>query len=216
MFTEIEVIAPPPQTERLVTVDEVARELGTGAPEAAVITALIDQASTNIQNYCHRSFAQARVKETWYTPVRAEYLGSIPFWLLYPNRTPIITVHEVLDLDDATVATADYRKEGFSRLRFLTSTPMTYSSATWKLSVEYTGGFSLPGWNPAVTPVLPEDITRAAILTVQQLYEMVGGSGSDLSQERIGDYTAVFGNSGRRMSGAVIDLLTPYRSVTVG
>ena len=101
-------------------------------------------------------------------------------------------------------------------IRFFEPAPFVYSQPTWRLSVEYTGGYGLPGWFPAATPALPTAIVRSAILMTQQLYEMVGGSAADLTQERLGDYTQVFASSGRRMSSGIVDLLMPYRRMTVG
>ena len=203
-----------PQTTRLVTLQEVERELGTGADKAAILTDMIDQASDDIMAYCHRDFGQARVKETWYIPPQGVWIGFIQSWVLYMTRPPVVTVHEVLDADDVVVPTTDYRIEG-EKLRFFNSSPFSYGTNQWKVSVEYTGGYGLPGWEPAATPALPTTVTRATIMMVQQTYEVLGGTASDLTRESLADYAVVYGSQGRRMPGSVMDRLAPYRLVTV-
>ena len=208
-YTELEIVTSG-QTQRLATLKQVERELGTGEAEAAIVNDMIDQASEDIQNFLHRDLGQEEVKETWWTPPIAEYVGRQRSWVVYPQRIPLVSITEVRDKDDAVVSTDDYRIEG-NRIRFFEDDTFVLDDPRWMLSIQYLAGYGLPGWDPPATPALPEIVTRATITTVQQLYEVLGGPGSELSRESLGDYAVAYGNAGRRLSAQVLDQIMPFR-----
>ena len=59
--------------------------------------------------------------------------------------------------------------------------------------------------------VTVEALLEENVGKVQQLYEVLGGPGSELSREQLGDYAVAYGNAGRRLSAQVLDQIMPFR-----
>lgn len=189
------VVVTPASSKRLTTLEAVKTELQIPVSDTtkdALLLNYIDQASGRIARECDRTFGEATYEETLPGYGRPQILLS---------ETPVTQVVSVLIQGQAVT---DYRLDQ--------SAGMLYRQAGWPwtvsgrpgtivshpgddlplITVTYKAGFILPG---AQNPTLPGELERACITLVKLMYKAQTRDPA-ITQERIGDYQAVYANGG--------------------
>jgi hypothetical protein len=145
-------VITPAEHQRLTTVEAVRRECGISIEDLdnAGVTALIEEASSIVAEYCGRVFAREEVKET--------ILGATARLVL--SRYPVASVAEVTGRF-GSVATDTLQIDAQSGIVVLPQ------HQNWRpqsdAQVRYTAGYVLPGEEGRT---LPRSIERAAILLI--------------------------------------------------
>ena len=184
-------VITPASNKNLTTVSAVTQHLNISGSEAATnsdyLQALVNRASSFIENYCNRVFAEEEVDET--LPSTGE-----PRLLL--SRLPIVSVTSATykgEVEDATnyyIEDADagflFNKKGWRSTtvygRYIDYYPTSYAVDDW--TIRYTGGYKLPG---ETDRNLPHDIELACILIVAQWYKEDKDTRSNIRKLKIGD-----------------------------
>lgn len=186
----IQVVTAAPST-KLTTRNTVKALLNmTGNPaDDDLIDDMIQAASDFVCNYTGRMFAKQRVIET---------IAGRGTPLAILSLAPIVTLHEGLyrgaAMTDVSIndprAGIIFRPNGFTSTNIpanmITLNPTGYYDDT-QWSINYTGGYVLPGWDSSFgARTLPYDLERAVVDMVKVAYHKKGIDPS-ASSYRIGE-----------------------------
>jgi len=150
----LEVITPA-SSHDLTVLATVKREFGiTTAEWDDVLAGLVAQASRAVASHCGRVFAKETVRET----LRPE----VPFRELTLARYPIASITSFVE-DAATLTAADYELAPATGLLLRLAGDRPRDWCAGKIVVTYVAGYEL-------LPELPEDVEKAAIITVRALW----------------------------------------------
>jgi len=186
----------------LISLDDLKLALGiTGNTEDAVLQAAITFQSRIIAEYCDRRFGRAEVLET-FTLDRGEVLATRNALTL--SLYPVV---EILEVSSVGVTGSDYELDPVTgRLWF-------DSWCSGAVSVSYSGGYDLPEEAPA-------RLQRAVIVAVNE-GRTSGTRDPSIREVQHGDArisyftSATSSASPGYLSAPVIDLIRPYRRLTV-
>ncbi|MDI6872096.1 MAG: phage head-tail connector protein [Bacillota bacterium] len=207
----LEVLTPATNT-RLTLLGTLKSELGiSDTSQDALLSALIDQASGAIMDYCGRPFAKETYKET------VPGYGSNRLLL---SRTPIVSVASVVADSEVIV---DYSVENpeagilYRKVGWRWTPPLGWNVTYYPMpgqeellfAVTYTAGYVLPG--DTGTRTLPQAVERACIELVKAWFL---GRDRDpaLTGQRIGDLQVSY-DPAQAWPPIVERLLAPYRRV---
>lgn len=176
----LEILTPATTTDliQLATVKAHLRPAPVGTTEDARLADLIRWASAAINRYCRRTFARQKYRET---------LAGSGSQLLMLTRTPVeadATTRLVTSASITGAAVTDYRVEdAFAGILWRESGwPTSYGARGLygrradrsiqdleQIQVLYWAGYLMPGATPVSGAYdLPDDVERAALLTVQE------------------------------------------------
>lgn len=176
----LEILTPATTTDliQLATVKAHLRPAPVGTTEDARLADLIRWASAAINRYCRRTFARQKYRET---------VAGSGSQILALSRSPVeadSTTRLVTSVSINSAAVTDYRVEdsvtGFlwrqsgwpltlgARGRYGLRADRTVQDLT-EVEVSYWAGYLVPGATPVTGAYdLPDDVERAALLTVQE------------------------------------------------
>lgn len=160
-------VVTPATVTRLTTADAVLVELGTASDFSTYdelrLQDVVDQATSMVQDYCGRVFARETVREAFHDEVDAIVL----------RRTPIVSVASVTEYPETALTSSDYEYFDTAGILHRVSEGLRMSWMSWPVTVQYTGGYLLPGQSGRN---LPYAVERATILLAKT---MLAGSGRD-------------------------------------
>lgn len=178
----------------LLTVGDVRAALGDARAESPAALALVRAASSAIEAYCRRTFAQAEV---------TELLSGGGHPRLVVARPPIASVTSV---EVEGTAVTDYLNCESYLLRGNGRGPLdcapTWPRGTRNIEVTYTGGFA----------TVPGEVKAAALILVEHHFQSIEHPGL-VRRERIGDWEydlSAVATSSDQLPPAVRALLAPY------
>jgi hypothetical protein len=190
----------------LISLDDLKLALGiTDTSEDATLQAQITFQSQIIADYCDRRFGLAQVIETFsFDPGENLLVRQALTLSLYP-------VFEVIEVSTQGATAADYDLDPTSGRLWMPNGLSDYWPGT--VSVVYSGGYDLPEGAPA-------RLQRAVIEAVN-LGRTSGTRDPSIREVQHGDTRISYvspgfatGSSGH-LSASVIDLIRPYRRLTV-
>lgn len=205
------------------------RGVNTGTTPDAILLQDIAAWSRRFERMADRVLAQERVVETIYGRELA---------ILILQRRPITEIHSI-ELNGVEVDDERYRldepEQGMIRIelfeRYETwlsgdSTPgLAHNPSDNRYTIDYTGGYVLPGWDVAYGDrTLPDEIELAVIGALRTGYSAQGPAlAAGLTAERLGDYSwsagsAAAGGGGRAGSSSDVppgftELAHSYRNL---
>lgn len=194
----------------LTTVEAVMQRVDT--EDEDLLETLIEQATSEITSLSGREFAYQRVKETGLRERDGE---------IHLSLTPVREIHEVnrsgewepdFDIDDADagiITRARPRGRSASYLWWDEPYVPVYSN-TERYSVEYTGGYHLPGEGDRD---LPRDLESICIEMVKAAYESISGN-ERVESKQVDQLRIKYRDSMAGVPG-VERRLARYRRVTV-
>lgn len=184
-------ITTPAEETMLTTVGAVEEEL-SGTVSPSKIERKIKAATTAIEKYCGRIFAQQSYQEV---------INGSDSDILQITHTPIVGTPTVLcdgvAITDFEVRDAEagwlYRETGWARAAWVdwNIEATHYDSHYPVFAVSYTGGYKLPGEQDTT---LPADIEEACIVTVVQWIKR-GKRDLDVKSKKVGDFSLTYGGA---------------------
>lgn len=194
------VVITPNANRDLTTVAAVKADLGiVGSVDIDAKLAIhITQASNLIAEYCNRVFAIETVEETLRHPSACD-----PFIL---SRYPVVAITSVVE-GGKTLHAEDYEVDKASGIVLRQRSGLSSQWASGSTKFTYIAGYELPASAPPA-------LVRAAIEMVKQSYYAGGRDPMIRSDttEGVGS-TEYFNTSSRAITGAIADMLEPYRKV---
>ncbi|KMO20379.1 phage gp6-like head-tail connector protein [Methylobacterium platani] len=145
---------------QLTTPDRVKAILGVDASDAR-LAFLIDTATSSIEGFCNRVFAQQTVRQTM--------CGSGARAIL--SQAPVTTITAVT-LDGQPLGQDDYSLEGDALYRMRRGVRALWQGRA--LVVDYVGGYTLPSDEQGAAWTLPASVERAAMLLVAAAVSSTG------------------------------------------
>jgi uncharacterized phiE125 gp8 family phage protein len=221
MIRSIATITVDPVLTALTTLQRAKDELSiTDSASDALLTAKIDEASSDIEAHTNRIFAKATLSETFwcdafegYRQGHSRHLNSLTL-----ARAPVASITSVT-VDDVVVAASEYRLDAQSGLLFRLTSDGFPSVWCWSKSVVivYVAGYDLPG---AATPNLPPALQAAALSLLNSYWQsrgrdpMVRGE----SIPGLGDVQYWVGSVGEagQLPPDVMAKITPFRRYIIG
>lgn len=199
-------VVTPPSSTLLTTTQRFKDELGvTGSTDDTIIGRFIERASSAIEAYCQRKFAQQRIIET---------MKSSGGTVLLLARYPVVTLHEV-EYKSTTVAASKYFLDDAASGILANPTDGWIRTSELDYAIDYTYGYVLPSFSSG-TVDLPMDIEQACIEMAKTLY-LSRRRDPNLVSEYIPQVYSARYNGSNSLGGAlglpasVISLLEPYR-----
>lgn len=204
----IATVTTAPERTALTTLDRVKLELNiSGEASDTILTAKINEASSDIEAHISRTLASAGLTERfWGEPYCAEYLIL--------NRHPVGTIASVT-VDDVAVDAGEYRLNAETGQLYRLDANGYPFVWTWckDIVVVYTAGYELPGSD---NPTLPAAIEAAAVELVTSYWTAKGRDPTIRSEDIPGlgavtYWVGAVGASGE-LPPSVVSKIAPFRN----
>lgn len=217
-----------PATNRLLTSLSTVKALFNINDDSkdAMLNVFIAMASSQVHNYCNRSFAQEPVSEVvriWQDPWGRVTRSGVPeiqlqrFPVVAPAGAIVLTVTENATLlVQGTDYEIDYTRGILYRL--LTNLDGTVSRTYWpygEIDVAYTAGYVLP--NAGSTRNLPNDLEDAVTRLIRRAYfaSQRDPMTTSHSEPNLGSTSYWVGANGSGLLPDVCDILDNYREISL-